>query len=259
MTPARLAWRVEETCLNAWPALRQVLLDGWVLRFSEGLTRRANSVNPLRADHHDIDALIPACEGLYQRQRLPTIFRLPSIIEPALDRQLDALGYGTEGYSHVLYGDIDVVASARDPEVQLSPHPAPQWFRAMAALQNQSSEQSEIYRRIVGAIVIPAMFATLAIDREIVALAYGALHNGLLCYESVVVDPRRQRRGYGRRVIAALAAWAREEGASGACLQVEAGNAAALALYDRIGLKMLLYSYHYRREPAAAARHVTKM
>src|SRR5271165_4691475 len=93
MTPAGLAWRVEETCLNAWPALRQVLLDGWVLRFSEGLTRRANSVNPLRADHRGVDALIPACEALYRRRLLPTIFRLPSIIGPALDRRLDALGY----------------------------------------------------------------------------------------------------------------------------------------------------------------------
>ena len=73
MTPASLTWRVEETCLNAWPALRQVWFDGWVLRFSDGLTRRANSANPLQADYDRIDALIPACEALYRRQLLQAI------------------------------------------------------------------------------------------------------------------------------------------------------------------------------------------
>jgi N-acetylglutamate synthase len=259
MTPASLAWRVEETCLNAWPALRQVFLDGWVLQFSEGLTRRANSANPLRADCNRTDTLIPACEALFRRQLLPTIFRLPSIIDSELDERLDALGYGSEGESWVLYGNIDAVASTRDPEVQLLAHPTREWFWAMGALQRQTTEQSGIYRRIVGAIVIPAAFAALAIDGEFVALAYGALHNGLLCYESVITDADRQRRGYGRRVIATLAAWAKDEGARGACLQVEAGNAPALALYDAIGLKTRLYRYHYRREPGPITPAVAKM
>ena len=143
--------------------------------------------------------------------------------------------------------------------MQLSAHPTPEWFRAMAALQNHTIEQSDIYRRIVGAIVIRAAFAALAIDGEFVALAYGAHHNGLLCYESVITDACRQRRGYARRLIASLAAWAKDEGAWGACLQVEAGNAAALALYDAIGLKTRLYRYHYRREPGPITPVVAKM
>jgi len=120
-------------------------------------------------------------------------------------------------------------------------------------------EQSGIYRRIVGAIVIPVAFAALAAEGEHVALAYGALQNGLLCYESVITDVRRQRRGYARRVVAGLAAWAKDEGAWGACLQVEAGNAPALALYDAIGLKTRLYRYHYRREPGPIIPVVAKM
>ena len=97
MMASNLAWRVEETCLNAWPGLRQVLLDGWVLRFSEGLTRRANSANPLRGPRESGGGVIAACEALYQRRQLPTIFRLPSIIDSDLDQRLDELGYGREG------------------------------------------------------------------------------------------------------------------------------------------------------------------
>ena len=88
-------------------------------------------------------------------------------------------------------------------------------------------------------------------EGETVALAYGALHNGLLCYESVISDTGRRRRGYGRRIITALAGWAKEQRAVGACLEVEASNAPARALYDAVGLKRELYRYHYRREPSA--------
>jgi N-acetylglutamate synthase len=251
MTPAGLAWRVEETCLNAWPALRQVLLDGWVLRFSEGLTRRANSANPLRGHRETGNGLVAACEALYQKRNLPTIFRLPSIIDPDLDKRLEGLGYGREGESCVRYGDLTAIEAVSDPDVRLLTRPTREWFGAMAALQNHKTEQRRTYRRIVAGIAIPAAFAALAIDGEFVALAYGAIHDRLLCYESVITHPRRQRRGYARRVVAGLAAWAKDQGAEDACLQVEAHNAAALALYDSVGLKTELYRYHYRRESRA--------
>src|SRR5262249_23557366 len=172
MTPADLVWRVEETCLNAWPALRQVLLNGWVLRFSEGLTRRANSVNPLRCPRETSGELIAACQALYQRRGLPTIFRLPSIIGHDLDERLEALGSGCEGESVVRYGDLTAVAVASDPDVQLLSRPSREWFAAMAALQKYTGEQRRTYRRIVSSLAIPAAFAALAIDGEFVALAY---------------------------------------------------------------------------------------
>jgi N-acetylglutamate synthase len=219
-----LEWQVEETCLNAWPALREVLLGGWLLRFSEGLTRRANSANALslfaRANPGD-------CEALYRRQRLPTIFRLLSLLDPAIDEQLEALGYTSEGESCVLYGELDDIEATSDPEVQLLPHPSLEWFAAMAALQNYTGEQALTYRKIVGQLAIPAAFASLSAEGDIVALAYGAIHGGLLCYQSVITGGSRRRQGYGRRIITALAAWAKDNAATGACLEVEAGNVAA--------------------------------
>lgn len=246
LAPPALEWRVEECCLNAWPALREALLEGWLLRFSEGLTRRANSANPLGP----VGNVAPAeCEPLYRRLGLPTIFRVLSLIDPGVDRQLAEAGYTSEGESCVVYGPIADLAAAPDRDVQLLSEATPQWFAAMSALQNHTAQQAVTYRRIVGQLAIPAVFAALLAEGEAVALAYCALHRGLLCYESVITDPRRRNRGYGRRVIAALAAWARENGAQGACLEVEAGNLAARALYDAIGLKQELYRYHYRREP----------
>ncbi len=247
MAEPALEWRVEETCLNAWPAVREVLLDGWLLRFSAGLTRRANSANPLwpvsRVD-------LQTCEALYRRLGLPTIFRVLSLIDPVVDDRLAQARYTAEGESCVLYGPIEDVEAARDPDVTLLDQATEEWFAAMAALQNHSSEQAAIYRRIVGQLAIPGAFAMLSDERGAVALAYGALHNGLLCYELVITDGRRRRQGSGRRIVSALATWARNQGAVGACLEVEAHNSPARALYDAVGLKRELYRYHYRREPA---------
>ena len=243
---AELAWQVEETCLNAWPALREVLLDGWLLRFSNGLTRRANSANPLRPVAH---ADIAACEALYRRLGLPTIFRVLTLIDPSVEEGLAAAGYTSEGESCVLYGSIGEIETERDPEVQLSSEAAPEWFAAMAALQQYTEDQAATYRGIVGQVAVPTAFAALSAGGEVVALAYCAIHKRLLCYESVITDNRRRRHGYGRRIVTTLAAWAKENGVRGACLEVEAGNLPARRLYDAIGLKRELYRYHYRREP----------
>jgi GNAT superfamily N-acetyltransferase len=222
------------------------------LRFSEGLSRRANSANPLQPDHAPPEAVVEAIEALYRRHGQPAIVRVPSFLT-AIDAPLMARDYTSEGESCVLYGEMDGVAAVADPSVELSPHASTEWLAAMAALQGHSAVHRQIYRRIVRAIAVPAAFAGLRIDGRLAALAYGAVSDGLLCYESVITDPRRRRHGLARRVITGLAAWGREEGARGVCLQVEAGNTPARTLYDGFGLTTELYRYHYLRQPQPAA------
>jgi GNAT superfamily N-acetyltransferase len=176
---------------------------------------------------------------------------VPSFLA-ALDAPLVARGYRNEGETCVLYGGMEAVAAAPDPGVELSANPRAEWLAAMAALQRHTDTQRRVYRRIGGAVAVPAAFAGLRIDGHLAALAYGTIGDGLLCYESVITDPGRRRQGLAWRVIASLAAWGRDQGAHGVCLQVEAGNAPGRALYDRFGLKTELYRYHYMRQPAAA-------
>ena len=250
-----LEWCVEEACLNAWPALREVLLEGWLVRFSEGLTRRANSANPL-GPASPVDP--SGFEALYRLSGLPTIFRVLTLIDASVDDRLADAGYTREGESCVLYGPIEDVETIRDPDVRLLDQPSLEWFVAMAALQAHSTQQATTYRRIVSQLAVPAAFAALSNDTGTVALAYGALHSGLLCYESVITDSNSRRRGYSRRIIAAVAAWAKDQGATGACLEVESDNLPARALYSAVGLKRQLYGYHYRRQPSRIPA-VTKM
>lgn len=253
MPETDLRWRIEENCFNAFPALRQVVLEGWLIRFAEGLSRRANSANALHPDCAPVEQVIASVEALYRQQRQPPIFRVPSFLADGIEPALAARGYTSEGDTRVLHGPMAELAARTDPGVELSPHAGADWLAAMGTLQGHKTEQRVTYRRIVRALAVPASFAALRIDGRIAALAYGAVSNQLLCYESVITDPRRRRQGLARRIVAALADWAKGQGADGACLQVVADNAPALALYDAFGLRTDLYGYRYWRAPPAAS------
>ncbi|HZT89725.1 MAG TPA: GNAT family N-acetyltransferase [Stellaceae bacterium] len=249
-------WRAEEAAVNGFPALRVALLQGWLLRFSGGTRRTANSATPLRGASANADDLVEPVEALYRQLGQPAIFRIPSFLDPCVDAALAARGYTMEGTSCVIFGDVRSIASAALPAQQagvvtrVSSRASSDWFARVAAMQGQTGEQAAVYRRIVGSITLPVAFAETLAAHEIVAAAFGIVHNGLLCFESVVTDSGHRRRGHARRNLAALAQWALEAGATGASLQVEAPNAPARALYQGIGLTTELHRYHYRRQPA---------
>jgi GNAT superfamily N-acetyltransferase len=244
-------WSAEEAAINGFPPLRQVVFDGWLLRFSRGVRRTANSVTPLHEPHAAIDALVATAEALYGTRGQPTIFRIPSFVDPEIDRRLAACGYSEEGESCVIAGPLEPIAAASDREdgIALSPRPTRDWLAGMATLQGQSAQFHAVYRRIVSSVALPAAYAEITIEGEPVALAYGIIHRGMLCYESVVTGAQHRRQGHSRRVLAALARWAKDNGATMATLQVEAPNTPARALYHSIGMTTELHRYHYRREP----------
>ena len=52
---------MEELSYNAWASLQNLYYDGWILRFADGYTRRANSVNPIYPSTHDLNEKIAYC------------------------------------------------------------------------------------------------------------------------------------------------------------------------------------------------------
>jgi len=66
----------EELAINTHPALQTQLYDGWVLRFSNGYTNRANSVSPLYPSNLPGEEKVAHCEQIYAAQELPAVFKL---------------------------------------------------------------------------------------------------------------------------------------------------------------------------------------
>jgi ribosomal protein S18 acetylase RimI-like enzyme len=85
---------LETAGFNAWPALEQLLVAGWLIRFAEGYTKRANSANFLYPSTTPVEQLVAWCEQLYAVRKLPPIFRLVDRTEtPPTDRLLAERGY----------------------------------------------------------------------------------------------------------------------------------------------------------------------
>jgi len=247
----RLARRVEEACLNGWPALRELIFDGWLIRLADGYTRRTNSVNLLSSGVLPLDCKIRYCETIYRDQGLPTIFCVPSMADPALGRALDERGYGPpEDESRVLVMDFARTPPPFVDDVALEEgFPGEDWLNALARLHGQSRSTRTIHRKILESLAVPSVFAAVRLDNgRLGALAYGAVHDGLVCVNSVVTDPAIRRQGLARKAVSAVLTWARERRqATGACLAVVASNVPANALYGSLGFRREVYRYHYRR------------
>ena len=71
--------KFEEMCLNGHVALNTFFYDGWVLKFSEGYTGRANSVSVLYPSSIPFADKVTFCEKLYQKQGLTCQFKLTQL------------------------------------------------------------------------------------------------------------------------------------------------------------------------------------
>lgn len=235
--------RIEEAALNAWPAERQQLLDGWLLRSSGGYTKRANSVTPLYPPASDPAGKIAACERFYASQGLPCIFRLPSFAQAGLDDLLARRGYRELDRTLVLARELDPASTPPPAHAEAT---LDDWLEAYSALSESSPAQRAGHRAILQRIAARPAYLLLLADGDALACGLGVLEGDYFGLFDIVVAAERRGRGLGRQMVGALLGWAAERGARRAYLQVVAGNAPARRLYDRLGFSEQ-YQYWYRQ------------
>lgn len=236
--------QTEEHLLNAWPSLRTVVSDGWVLREARGYTKRANSASALAAQGA-FEPIIDAATAFYASYGHPTLFRLTPLAGPEPDRILADRGYGRIDETIVMTMPLDRTAKA-NACVMIDTQYSSNWESGYAEAHRLNGSQRRAHRAILEKIAPLAMAYAVVNDGERdIAFGLGVIERGRLGLFDIVTMPSARRRGAARKLVGGLLDWGARNDASGAWLSVIADNSNAIALYEQFGFREL-YRYHYR-------------
>src|ERR1051325_10972334 len=172
---------IEELSLNAWASLQTLLYDGWVIRFANGYTKRANSVNPLYSSNIDIGEKLSFCESLYREQSLPTVFKLTAAVHPHdLDDRLDKRGYKKDSPTSVQTVDLEISDLQVSSTAELQESLSDDWLWNFCAMSAVSDAHRNTLREILTNIIPRHCFVALTSNGRVVACGLGVLQSGYI-------------------------------------------------------------------------------
>lgn len=248
-----LTLALEQRLVNAWPAFEIELMDGWLLRYADGYSKRANAATPIVPGARLDDGLVEAIGASYAARGIPVCFRLTGVERDGTERLLADRGYVEHDPSLGLAAPLDEV-HALDPSIVLAPVPSAAWVVAAATAYGGDKANHDTLARILTRIRQPAAFATLQLDGDDSAWGFAVLERGYVGIYDVVVAPDLRGLGLGRRLVAGLMSWGRAAGAHAAYLQMRQSNEVAFALYRSLGFDVVYrYSHRILRSDGEAA------
>jgi GNAT superfamily N-acetyltransferase len=239
--------RIEEAALNAWTAPRQMIYDGWVLRFAGGYTKRANAVTVRSDGRLPLAEKIDFCEKAYDRMGLPILFRLPDPwLSKTLNQALSDAGYEVFDPTLVLGRKLEPDLD-RPNGCDIRAMTVEEWLGLRARLTQTSLSDWDLHGQILRLIVPEKILLGLFVNGEPAACGMGVVEGGLLGNFSIYTAAAFRGQGCARALMAALAGWGAAHKADYGYLQVEGDNIPALSLYDSLGFSRC-YRYLYARK-----------
>jgi GNAT superfamily N-acetyltransferase len=241
---------LDELAANAWPAIVQQGFDGWRLRASDGVTRRANSVfSAGRGPGYA--GWLGDIEVFYRRRRLPVRFQISPASPAELDSFLQEQGYRVVAETSVMAATTATVCERACGASRFSIHAhsgiTSRWIDAFLRIEGLSEDRRPAYERILGTIGPSTCFVVLYDGRKDVGVGMSVAERGWVGIFCVATDEKYRRQGVAKQVMSALADWSLEQGARNVYLQVVAANTPAVTLYSKLAFSHL-YFYHYREK-----------
>ncbi len=234
---------IERAAVHAWPAVEVRDVDGWLWRHSGGHSQRANSVSTLAFRGADVEAAIGEAEELYFARNAPSRFQVGfDLTAPGdLDRRLERRGYRRHEPVATLAKRLG--GNGAPPEAEIADRPGDGWMEVYLA--NITADRRAAAPRILALVPSPRAFLSVRSGGLVVSTALAVLDRGVVIAECIGTRAEARRRGAAGRVMAALEAWGREQGAAIAALQAVEANMPAQLLYAGLGYTKV-HAYHYR-------------
>jgi GNAT superfamily N-acetyltransferase len=230
---------LEAVAYDFWRAPEVVELDGWRLRFGQGVSGRANSVWPNGDGSLPLDEKIERTEAWYRSRGLFVLFQLTDAARPAgLEDALVARGYEQRvapvSVQLALIGDV---LARTHGDAELSTTLDDPWVKLWAGTRR--FENLDAARAILtDGTVVFARVGDVAVGR-------GSAVGEWLGITAMATLPEARRRGHARSIVHALAGWGASHGCQHAMVQVDSANEAAMALYGDAGFTPH-HEYRYR-------------
>lgn len=247
----------QEFLMNSWPAKHYYFLNGWILRFTEGVTSRANSVFPIQytGTQKTLDNDIELVETAYKDHNLEPVFTIPDFHEPKnLEKKLLKKGYQPHDHTSALgikIEDIHTKQMNKDFEYMIYKSRVKEISDFLARYSKWNEGEQSTIQEINQRIIIPKKCYMLTkCNNEVVGTLLAVLvPQGYLYIGDVFVHPDYRRQKIATTMLIKLIdKWAVVNGAKFIWLQVERNNLKALDLYYKFGMKKLYYYYYMKKD-----------
>lgn len=225
---------LEEIAARAWPHRDEVRRDGWLLRFSGGGSKRANSVQTLRWTGGDTDAAIRAAEADYRARGLTPVFQIVDVSAPRdLDACLERRGYRVVDRTLLMTKPVTAVTALA--AVTGHDDPPPEWLAIY--LSTVTPDRRATAPAIIAGLPRPRRFLVAALGGQPASVGLAVAEAGYCGIECMATQETKRGRGGGLAVLTGIEAWAAEQGAGTLWLQVVETNAPARRLYEGAGFR----------------------
>ncbi|MCP4160435.1 MAG: GNAT family N-acetyltransferase [Deltaproteobacteria bacterium] len=231
--------------MNAFPALETVYYDGWVIRMSDGKTKRVNSVYSIYPSTINIEEKIEVCEKIYTENGLRTVFKLTDQETcNGMDGFLRSKGYSEGGRTLIKTMDLREHSYKTEHDFEYLTDFSRDWYRDLCDADNRSAIDRKVVAEAWKKVVPNQCYISYRLDGKRIAFGRGVMENGFIGIYGIFINQKYRGKGYGELLTNELLAYGKRGGCTTAYLQVEKPNDVARNLYNKIGFTEI-YQYWY--------------